>query len=237
MIRIVKLDDRTELYEMDRGPRFKRFEAAFGWMPHGPDSERKAVHALVVVGEKEDDTWTHFEEYMGPLGQIFEDAISAKDRLWLPRIWCDPTGINHIIEARGVDGLTQYKGAGRDIHGHQVYVEKNPEVRWPYFTERRVCSLNSVPDHVHADLAAGYERIRTAINRKGQGQLRYHTDIKEAAWCTENHPNPKEIFDHPVVKALSYAIWALERFRKLPDTKLAIWVKNDSAWKPPYGNF
>jgi len=233
VIKVLKFNEQTELFEMDRGPRFRRFEAAFGWMPPGPDSERKAIHALIVAGEEEDESWTHFEEYMGPLDRIVDAAISAKDRLWLPRIWCDPTGLSNLIAVRKVDGLTHYDIAGDDVFKRPVYVEKHPEERWPHFTaERRVCSLNAVPDHIHADLAAGYERVRTAINRRGKYQLRYHDDIKEAAWCTENHPNPKEIFDHPVLVALSFGVWALERYRKEPEAP-----KKEETWETPYKNF
>ncbi|MFA5868016.1 MAG: hypothetical protein WC891_08720 [Actinomycetota bacterium] len=215
MIKVSKHIESEGIYELDGlDRRFKRFEAAFGWMLPNPDIEEKAVHALVLGGEQEDGRHNLIEEHTGLLHDVIEAAISVKDRFWLRRIWCDPTNIGVIRTIREIDGLTLYKHAGYDVFNRKLYVEKNPEQKWPYSRghEKTAVILRGVPDFIHTRPEAG---INLYLSLAAQKNLLLHPQCKQIEWCMGRHANPKDIVDHPVVAAMGYVLWALEADKAL----------------------
>lgn len=204
------------LFEMSvpGAPRFKRFEAAFGWMEPNMKEDRKSVHAFMVGGEQEDGTRIIFEEYIGNFPDVFAAAVDAKDRLQLKRICLDRSRREFLLMLSHDDdceGLTRYLTAGNDVMHRKVYIEKEPLQRWPNFRSfATTAALFGVPDILPASLSDGFNRIVT-LGRNNELQI--HEDCTELCWCLD-HKIPGEITDHPVVIAAIYVVWALEYYRE-----------------------
>lgn len=227
MIKILKHDRSSNIFILDGWDRrFKRFEAAFGWMPPAPDTPRKTKHALVLGGVQEDGRWNLFEEHLGTLHEVLEAAISVKDRYWLRRIFCDPT-IGHVVAAMEIDGLTKYDFSGYDIHGRKIYDEKYPENRWPYFRghEGTIVALVGVPAFVHTQPQHAFDKYDKLAAQK---KLLRHSKCKEIGWCFEQQSSPKDIADHPVVSAVGNVLWALEKYEEKPA------ITGSKTYEPPY---
>lgn len=198
-----------------RAPRFRSFEATFGWMEAGAKDARKSIHALLVGGRQEDDRKVIFEEWIGSLHDTCSKAIDVKDRLWLPRIWVDAREKDYIYQFRREtwsDGLCRYDEEGRNARGDTVYREKHPSDRWHNFRDHStVAALVPLPDHVVVGVSSGMGRVFSLIQSK---ELLIHESCKELLWIREQK-TPAEISDHPVMIAAAYLVWALENRREV----------------------
>lgn len=204
-----------ELFETDTpgAPRFRRFEAAFGWMDANAKEARKSVNALMVGGEQEDGKLVVFEEYVGNLPEIINLATDTKDRLWLKRVWVPRSRKDILVQLKRemwAEGLCFYRRIGKDPFDRDVYEEKEPEERWENFRSfTALASLNQMPEHVSLDPGAAWNRL---VGLVSNGDLIIHKRCLELDWC-RGQKVPADILDHPVVVAAVNLVWALETFK------------------------
>lgn len=193
-------------------PRFRRFEAAFGWRdPTGSDHE--ARHALLVGGELEDGRFVVLEEIQGEIQTLLTEAINIKDRLLLKRIVCDASDPEIMRLLHAHDGLSHYQNYGRNERGETIWDAAIPGDTWPWFRDRSTkCAILGVPLSLRSSPISGVDRL-IHLGIGGQNILQIDSTCQQTlSIADEMVKQLSNVQNHPIFRALMYLIWAYETF-------------------------